>query len=228
MSRLGEIDSTAATATAMSAVSKSLQSLADAQAESVQRLKETNDKLQASLTTTGSMASATRKQLSILQQEQAERAAQLAKKPKLQLYIGPSPLMPGPNFPNPLTYPARDHTDTSITFDSTLRNEGSAPASRLVLRVTLLATDVSFSSNAASARATEPPDNPFHTSFITVDVLRPHAKVPITMTFSFPKGRAPFQVLFTADADEIETGTPLGSLTITPRKTANDELPQTR
>jgi hypothetical protein len=103
--------------------------------------------------------------------------------------------MPGPDSPNPLTHAAREQTDTSITFDSTLHNEGSAPASRLVLRVTLLAIDVSFSSNADFARANESPDNPFRTSFIATTV-RPGKFVSRGQTH-YPSGLCrPLKVAF--------------------------------
>jgi hypothetical protein len=181
-----------------------------------------NDKLQGSLTTTGTMASAARKQLKILEREQADRTAQLAKKPKLQLYIESIPVITGPfNALHAPSYPVREQTDTSITFDSSLRNEGNASASRAQLRVVVNATDVSFQPNVRFTRPSEPPNNPYETFLIPVDVIRPNVDVPMTLTFMFSKGRSPFQVIFNVDADEIETATALGTLTITPRKPVN-------
>src|SRR5260221_5215975 len=106
------------TASAMTAASSSLQSLADAQAKSLDRLNQMSDTLRDSLKTSSGMASATHKQLNILEQEQADRAAQHARKPKLQLHIRSVPLSIGPfNVLQPSTYPIRDHTDTSAIFD---------------------------------------------------------------------------------------------------------------
>ncbi len=205
--------SAAATASAMTAASSSLQSLADAQAKSLDRLNQMSDTLRDSLKTSSGMASATHKQLNILEQEQADRAAQLARKPKLQLHIGSVPLSIGPfNVLHPPTYPIREQTDTSVIFDSSIMNAGTAPATRVQLRAVVFATDVSFSSNANLIRPNEPADNPFQTSIINIELIRPHVNMPMTLSFSFPKGRAPFQVLFNVDADEIEAGTPLGGI----------------
>jgi len=207
--------STVATASAMTAASSSLQSLASAQAKSLDRLNQMNDTLRGSLKTSSSMASATDKQLNILEQEQSDRAALLARRPKVQLYIGSVPLSNGPfNVLHLPTFPVREQTDTLITFDSNLVNAGNASATRAQLRVVVFATDVSFSSNANFIRPNEPADNPVRTSVVNIDLIRPHVNMPMTLSFSFPKGRAPFQVLFNVDADEIETATPLGSLTI--------------
>jgi hypothetical protein len=214
--------SAAATASAMTAASSSLQSLADAQAKSLDRLNQMSDTLRDSLKTSSGMASATHKQLNILEQEQADRAAQLARKPKLQFHIGSVPLNPGPfNVIHPPSFPVREQTDTSVIFDSGITNAGNAPATRVQLRVVVFATDVSLSSDANLIRPNEPADTPVRTSVINIDLIRPHVNMPMTLSFSFPKGRTPFQVLFNVDADEIETGTPLGELIITPRKPSN-------
>lgn len=214
--------STDATASAMLGSSGSLKALDDGQAQSLDRLKEMNDKLKGSLTATGTMASATRKQLKILEQEQADRTAQLAKKPRLLLSIGSIPLMPGPfNALHYPSFPIREQTDTSMTVDSGIVNQGNASATRVQLRVIVDATDVSLSANANLIQTNEPPDNPFRTSLINLDLIRPNVNVPITLTFFFPKGRAAFQVIFNVDADQIETATPLGVLTVSPRKPVN-------
>jgi len=132
------------------------------------------------------------------------------------------PLSTGPfNVLHPPTFPIREQTDASMALDSTIVNAGNAPATRVQLRVVMFATDVSFSSDANLIRPNEPADNPVRTSVINIDLIRPHVNMPMTLSFSFPKGRAPFQVLFNVDADEIETGTPLGEFIITPRKPSN-------
>lgn len=222
---LADMDSsTAATASAMAAVSKSLQSLADAQAKSLDRLNQMSDTLRESLKTNSAMAGATHKQLDILQQEQADHAAQLAKKPKLQLYIGSVPVITGTfNALRPPAYPIREQTDTSMTFDSSILNQGKASATRVQVRVVINAKDVSFSVPGNVTRANEPPDNPFQTWLINIDLIRPNVNIPMTLTFSFPKGHAPFEVAVNVDADELETGTPLGNFTLVPRKPANEK-----
>jgi hypothetical protein len=216
--------STADTAAAMKEAKTSLQNLADAQAKSLDRLSQMNDTLRDSLTRTGTMATASRKQLSILEKEQADRTAQLAKKPKLQLFIASVPVVTGPfNALHPPAYPVRDQTDTSVTFDSGILNQGTASATRVQVRVVVLATDVSFSATGNLSRASEPPDNPFKTWLINIDLIRQNVNLPMTLIFSFPKAHAPFEVVINVDADEIETGTPLANFTITPRKPANEK-----
>ncbi len=208
--------STAATASAMMTVSESLQRLAKDQAESLNRLTQMNTTLTDSLRTGGKMVGAASKQLNILQQEQAERAAQLAKKPQLELALGNSLLPLVFNAVHPPSFPAREHTDTSSTFDARILNAGNAAATKMQFRVILLATDVTFS--ALNAMQTpEPPDSPSRTYLMNIDILRPGVNLPMTMTFTFPKGRAPFQVMFNADADEIQTATPLGTVLINPQ-----------
>ena len=72
--------STASTATAMTAASTSLKTLAEDQEKSIDRLNQMNDILRESLGRTSTMASASRKQLQILEQEQANRLAEQSKK----------------------------------------------------------------------------------------------------------------------------------------------------
>jgi septal ring factor EnvC (AmiA/AmiB activator) len=80
--------STADSAAAMNAASKSLTTLAKDQDRSLHRLEQMDRTLQASLQQTNTMASALQTQLEILQKEQADRLAVLARKPKLVLYWG--------------------------------------------------------------------------------------------------------------------------------------------
>ncbi len=212
---LAHMDTSAgATADAMKAAKTSLESLGSDQAKSLDRLKEMNEKLQASLTATGTMASATHKQLEILKQEQADRIAQQAKKPKLTLYIGVVPASTSFN----VNFPVREQTDTTVTLDLNLRNEGDATANKIEFRAVIFAKDVSLQASARYERTGEQAESQFHTYLIHLDLLRPKVQVPMIVTFSYPKGQPPFQVLFNVDADEIESGTPLGGLTLTPRK----------
>jgi hypothetical protein len=61
---------------------------------------------------------------------------------------------------------------------------------------------------------------PYAEPTLDFDFLGPNAPAPIIMTFTFPKGHEPFYVLFFADADEVEW-TPLGQITVHPRKPVN-------
>jgi len=205
--------STAATATAMGIAKDSLKTLADDQAKSLDRLKEMNDSLQASQKTTGAMASSTGKQLKILQQEQADRLTRQAKKPKLVAYAGGAPI----GIPDtPIT--VREQSDTTIVLDFMLANEGDAQATAVTFRVGVFANDVSVQSSEA-IRELPAPRGSAGRGFVThIDFIRPKANTRMILTFTFPKGQPPFQVLFNVDANELETGTPLGTLNLVPQK----------
>jgi hypothetical protein len=206
--------SAAATADAMKAAKKSLESLAADQTKSLDRLKEMNDKLRASLTTTGTMASSTGQQLEILQQEQADRLAQRAKKPKLVLYVGGMSVVTTPQMA-PL--PPRQHTDTSLTDDLLIKNEGDATATNLLIRVTVYAKDVVTQLIPNAQQPIEPPDTPYQIFLIPVERLRPNASFSMSLSFAYPKGHGPFPVQFNADADELGTASPLGIFTVNPQ-----------
>jgi hypothetical protein len=117
---------------------------------------------------------------------------------------------------------SRQQTDTSVKFDFNLRNEGNATASKVELRVVVFAKDVTLQTSGTLRRPAEPLDSSSHTFLIQFDLLRPRVEVPMTITFNFPKGQQPFEVLFNVDADEIETGTFLGSIKVRPRKPLDD------
>lgn len=191
-----------------------LKTLADEQVRSLDSLKVTNDTLQASVKQTKDMAVATQEQLVILKQEQASRQAQLAKKPKLELYIGALPL----DTFFKVSLKEREQTDTSVLFDFSLKNSGDAAATRGWLRVFVRAKDVTVQCNCQVMPTGEPPDSPERTFLIPFEVLRPNVRIPISITFTYPKGQKPFDVSFNVDADEISTATPLGSMTVRPRE----------
>lgn len=149
----------------------------------------------------------------ILQKEEDARLAQLAKKPRLALFVGHvrldkphGPLKPG------------QETDTNVTYDFVLRNVGDATANKLYIRA-LLPPDTWLTANAPSVPANDVPDRPVH-AFVWFypEPLTPKGYVEISITFVFPKGHAPFQVRFNTDSLEIANETPLGVLAITPRK----------
>jgi len=206
--------STADTASAMQLAKDSLSTLTSDQAKSLERLKEMNEKLQASLSTTGTMASALKKQLVILKEQQDEHKTQLAKKPKLELYIGSVPAYPATG----ASIPIREQTDTKMTLDLNLKNDGDAPAREAELRVVVFAKDVALQTSAPSERTGEPADATTHTFLIHVGLVRAKLTIPMTATFTFPNTQLPFTVVFNIDADEIETATPLGGIQLNPLK----------
>jgi hypothetical protein len=203
--------STRDSAAAMSAAKASLQILANSQTKSLDHLKQMDDSLRSSLKTTGTMASTTRNQLQILREEQASRVAQLAKRPKLALYVGDVPVNG-----LPVSFKPRTVSDTSISFDFRLVNEGDARATRPLLRVIVVSKDVTLDSTIPVQRPVEPPDSPSHVFLLQLDNVRPKVSVPMTITFNYPTGTKKFSVGFNVDADEIDAATFLGTVDINP------------
>lgn len=202
--------STKDSADAMSAARTSLEILSTSQTKSLDHLRQMDNSLQSSQKATGAMASATRKQLEILQDEQTNRVAQLAKKPKLELEAGVLPL--NTFFDVPLK--AREFTDTKITYDLVLTNLGDATATKCVLRVVVMAKDVSLIVTPFAQRPYEEPDSPIHTYLISIEYLRPKVRLPMSLTFNYQSGQPPFSVMFNIDTDELGTAVPLGALTV--------------
>ena len=147
----------------------------------------------------------------ILQQQEADREAQLAKKPVLALFVGHARLDKphGPLKP-------RQEADSSVTYDFVFQNVGDATANKIYFRA-LVPPDVFLMASAPNVPANDLPDRPVHAwVWFYPEALTPKGYVEITITFTFPKGYAPFQVAFNADSLEIRSETPLGLLTITP------------
>jgi len=213
--------STAATATATRGVNTSsqdqaakLKTLADEQTKSLASLGQMNDKLQSSLRRTGRMVSAMEEQLKILKEEQAIRQAQLAKKPKLEINISGSPLISTRQD----ALKAREFTATRAGYDLSLTNSGDATATGGLLRVMVMAKDVNLDPSSGFQRPYEEPDSAVHTFLLNFGNLRPRVTLPMRITFVFPKGQEQFMVMLNVDADEIATGTYLGSMQVTPPK----------
>jgi hypothetical protein len=210
--------SATSTATASASQALALPQLVDEQKTSMQSLSDMNDKLKGSLQQTTVMSTAMRDQLKILREEQVARQAELAKKPKLVLYAENVLLTtPAPNG----NFNARDGSPTQATFNILLLNSGSAKATRGMMRVLVDSTDVSITAGPSTFAPPIPhlePDDPYHGVMISFEYLRSGARVAWPITFSYPAGQHPFSVMFNVDADEIETGTPLGRMTITPLK----------
>jgi hypothetical protein len=207
--------STADTADAMKAARDSLRTLNDAQTISLDRLNDMDANLQASLARTSTMVSTTRNQLEILKKEQSDRLAQEAKKPKPALFVGPLPLI---NPPLNSTITAREETDTSMAFDFTLANLGDAPANKIELRAMVPQRDVSITASVSYQQIPQLAGSPFNIIIFPLDHLRPGQQLQVEITFNYPKGHLPFEVMFSIDANEIQAGTPLGRFMVTPRK----------
>jgi hypothetical protein len=207
------------------ATSDSLKTLAEDQIKSIDRLNQMNDTLRDSLARSGTMASATRKQLQILEQEQANRLAEQSKKPKLELYIGTTPLkVESFNAVNPPTYPIREQTETSVALELSLRNLGNATAHHPTLRVVIDANDVNLIGQGTThlERLDLGEAGASSAVYLTnIDFIRPRVNVPVNLTVNFAKGHAPFNLTFNIDADEIDSGTPLGAIKVSARNPLN-------
>ena len=207
--------STSSTATAMKDAATSLKTLADQQTAAVTQLQQMNSALQDSLSRTKAMAEAGRKQVKILETEQNSRLSELAKQPKLALYIASTPA----NTIFVVHLKPRQETDTESTYDVTLVNEGERIATRPLLRVMINSKDVAVTSETNIFQKVSEPEGVSAHVFLTVlDNIRPHVRVQMLLTFTYPKGQPPFDVAFGCDADEIQTGTPLGLIRVNPKK----------
>jgi hypothetical protein len=217
--------STAATATATQGVNTAsqdqatkLKNLSDEQTKSLDSLREMNDKLQSSVKQTTDMAVAMQEQLKILKEEQANRLAQLAKKPRLEINVGSTPLRSA----QVTAFNARELTDSKAVYDVSLINLGDATATKGTLRIVILAKDVSLESSAlGTQRVYEEPNSDTHTFLIPFDYIRPNVRIPMSIVFNYQKRQQPFVVMFNVDADEISAGTFLGALPILPPQPVN-------
>jgi hypothetical protein len=192
-----------------------LANLVDEQKKSLGSLTLMNNQLQDSVKKTGDMAVAMQRQLMILQDEQTARQAELAKKPKLELYVENIPIasLTGVNFN------AREIAATKLTFDINLLNSGNATATKGQMRVVAFAKDVTITSNVPSQPIYETEkDSTQHGIIILFDYIRPTVKIAMSVTFTFPAGQEPFPVYFNVDAEEIPPLTPLGYMTVRPAK----------
>jgi hypothetical protein len=211
---LGNIrDSTKDSATAMSAAKDSLGSLAGQQVVLLNDFNKMNGVLQDSLARTREMASLSKEQLKVIQDEQQRRLAQEAKKPKIALYFESMPI----NTVFDLKFKPRAETDATTDLDLMLTNDGDGIASRPMLRALVQGKDVQMAGIPGLIKAPEPEDSPSHVYTVNLENMRPQIKFLLIVTFNYPKGQKPFQVFFSIDADEISTGTPLGGVIIRPR-----------
>lgn len=194
---------------AMTASSDSLQKLAEEQSASLDRLRQMNESLQESLTRTGAMALATRKQLQNVQDE----ASRATKKPKLELYVSSVLVTPGALLPAK----ARESAEDRCVYDVVLKNAGEATATKGLLRINTMGKDTWLESSARASRASEPAESEIHTFLIRFDSLRPNVQIPMSLTIGYTKGQqTATMVNFSVDVEELPAGTPLGTLVVVP------------
>jgi hypothetical protein len=204
---------TEATASTSNSQAAKLADLTSEERRSVDSLQKMNGQLQSSIQQTSNMAAAMQKQLKILQDEQAARQAELARKPRLELSVEGVPLMSASG----ASFKAHEATDTTLVFGITLTNSGSATASRGQVRVIVFSKDVSVTCDAGFRTIFDVDnDQSQHGIIIPFDYIRPGVRIPMSITFNYPAGQQPFQVYFNVDADEIPTATPLGSFIAKP------------
>jgi hypothetical protein len=190
-----------------------LKTLTKEETKSLDSLSEMNKGLHASLKQTIDMTVAMREQLKMLKEEQANRQAELAKKPKLEIYLGSILLTPTAL----LQATARQSTEDRSIYDVVLRNSGVATATKGTLRVILIGRGAWLESTAGAHRVYEQPDSEIHTFLIPFDYLRPNVQIPMSFTIGYPKReQMPIIVNFNVDVDELPVATPLGTLVIVP------------
>jgi hypothetical protein len=207
--------STSETAGAMSAARQSLESLRLSQTQSRDYLKQMDTNLQSSQKATSAMASAARKQLRILQAEQTDRLARVAKKPKFDLYLGATPMSKAIG----AKIRPRNETDTSMSYDFTLVNEGDAIATKPLLRIVVpKAVTLAPTTHIQQGPVSESPESPVQAHLFNLENVRPGNRVPITTTFQYPTDLELFHVDFTVDSDELGAGTPLTGIDLVPSR----------
>lgn len=150
--------------------------------------------------------------LQVLQADRADRLAQLAKKPRLALYVGSSPI-------DKTTLQLASHTaaaQDSASLDLSVKNVGDAPVSTFRLHA-LTPEGVFINIELLFPPVPEfgPPERP-NTQRLTIHLppLPAGEAVRIRGTIYAPKGHSDFKIPFTADAFELQAVAPLGSLTV--------------
>jgi hypothetical protein len=207
--------STAATATSAQLQADRLSTLSEEQKTSLASLSLMNDKLQTNLRENSTMATALQKQLKILQDEQSVRLAEQSKKPKLEVYVGQVPL----NSFGGISIPTVEKTPTKMVWNVTVRNSGTGPANKGLIRIIAYGKDVTVDCSVPHYPIPDnDPDRVQNTIGVPFDVMRPKATLAMTVTTNYPVGHAPFTLIFNVDADEIDVATLLGAINVTPPK----------
>jgi hypothetical protein len=174
-------------------------------------LKQMNKNTQDTALQIQRAADATTASLEILRQERAE----LAKKPRLALYVGNIPIDKAtvrPTVPNgPTQFIAR--------LDLLLKNEGDAPLSTSEIHA-LVPEGINIAlSPVPPVPEYEEPSKPGTRTMSYAVPLTPVGKsLRIDCQIFVPKDHAPFKVAFTITTPQLQAVTPLGSLTVLPPK----------
>jgi hypothetical protein len=115
--------------------------------------------------------------------------------------------------------PVRERTTTKTTWNISLRNSGTASATKGTVRAIVFAKDVTLECSSPFQRLFEPdPDASQHIIVIPFEYDRANGNLPMSITANYPVGQPPFVIYFNVDAEEIPVGTPLGAMTVTPPK----------
>jgi hypothetical protein len=171
---------------------------------------DTATAMQAARDSLKSLADAQAASLKILEEQPAEHA----KKPKLTMYVGDTPLTKA--IISPIA--RSGNAQSFASFDLLLKNIGEAPVSTFRLHA-LFPARVIFETDRLFT-VLEPDQSGSPTQTVTVEQpLLPAGKtVRVHVKLWVPEGYAPFKVSFTVDAMELQAVTPLGSLTVVPPK----------
>jgi hypothetical protein len=112
-----------------------LDSLIQRQQENIGTMQSANDLLQKSLKTTASMNTLLQRQLNIQAGEQERQLAELARRPNVRFFLGEAELQ-GKNLPRMPEFGVTVG-DTAASLDLTVRNDGTAPARLVTVRVSI-------------------------------------------------------------------------------------------
>ena len=189
-------------------------SLSDQQEKSLAFLTDMDAALQTSVTNTRLSTTAMQTQLKILQKDQQDRLAELAKKPAITAAIG-SVLLTGAKAGEFIH--ARELTPTKAVYEITIENSGTSTLLYGQVHVGVLGAGITLSCDCPSepTRLPEAVKAEGYGILIYVDRLRPGIHVTNTITAEFAQGTNPFSIQITVDGDNYPLAT-LGTFIVTP------------
>lgn len=158
-------------------------------------------------TSTGITATLQTQTLELLRKQEADRA----RKPKLALFYGNTPIDSAS-----VRLKLTGASDDMASLDLLLKNGGDAPVSPS--RLHALPPEGVWLDNAINTfavRQVEPEANGFS---VQLPLLPAGQTARVLMQLHAPHGRPAFKIPFTVDAMELQSVTPLGSLTVLPAK----------
>ncbi len=172
---------------------------------------DTASAMQAARDSLKSLADSQNASLKILQEEQAERA----KKPRFGLYLGNVPIDKGPLY---LPDVASGEARSTANFNLGLKNEGGVPASPSEIHI-LVPADIFFTLTLPPLQELEPSKPATRALTYVVPLLPAGKTLQISGSVGVPMSHAPFKATFTITTPQLQSVTPLGSLTVLPAKT---------